>query len=381
MVEEAVGHLCAGVRGIVLGAEAAQAEAAEEAEVGSAVGRFGFVGEAGGGEVGEDVEVADVGEPWVVVDGWADETAEAEAAQTADPVAELDAVGLELQLGEEAVVDGCVSGADGLAYLLEQSWILAEVRGGDGELEGFVELIVDDGDGELDAEGGADESATPTAEPLADEVAVDDVGTADGGAEFFGVACVGGGYGLVEGSPVFEELAESLSGGLQFGDEVGDRDLVDGADPAAHEAIADGADPVAEEMTVGTELELVREFAEAGAVALVENCGETGDELWICGELDDRFGEEAGVGLVDGFGWAAEFEAEEDALLAADPLADEAAAGEEAELVERCLEGAGVGDAEGVVEGGEGFFVLADLGDGGRAFEEIAEDVELEALV
>jgi len=88
-------------------------------------------------------------------------------------------------------------------------------------------------------------------------------------------------------------------------------------------------------MTVGAELELVDEFAEGGAVALVEDSGEAGDEVWICGELDDGFGEEAGVGLVDGFGRAAEFEAEKDALLAADPLADEAAAGEEAELVER----------------------------------------------
>lgn len=110
LVEEAVGHLRAGVCGVVLGAEATQAEVAEEPVKRAAVGCLGFVGEAGAGvDVGEDAEVADVGEPRVVEDGWADETAETEAAQAADPVAELDAVRLELQFDEEAVVDGCIS--------------------------------------------------------------------------------------------------------------------------------------------------------------------------------------------------------------------------------------------------------------------------------
>ena len=267
---------------------------------------------------------------------------------------------------------------------------MTEVCGGLCEEEGLVELIFDrtgtgnwnwdrnrdrNRDGELDAEGSADESTTPAAEPLADEVAVEDVGSADGGTELVGVACVGGGYGLVETSLGFEELAEGLSGGLQFGDEVGYWDLVYCADPTAHEAIADGADPVTEEMTVGAELEFVDEFAKAGAVALVEDRGEAGDEVRVRCEFNDGLGKDARVGLVDGSRRAAEFEAEEDAFLAAEPLADEAASWEEAELVERRLEGAGVGDAEGVVEGGEGFFVLADLGDGGRAFEEVTEDI------
>ncbi len=69
-----------------------------------------------------------------------------------------------------------------------------------------------------------------------------------------------------------------------------------------------------------------------------------------------------GSGLSIGFGWTAEFETEEDAFFAADPLADVTATAEEAEFGECCLEGFGIGDAESVVESGELLFVFADLG-------------------
>ena len=104
------------MRGIVLWAEAAEAEAAEEAEVGTAVTCLGFVGEAGAGvDVGQDAEVADVGKPWVIEDRRTDEFAEARAAPEADPMAELDTVGLKFEVDEEATVEGRVSCSDGKA--------------------------------------------------------------------------------------------------------------------------------------------------------------------------------------------------------------------------------------------------------------------------
>ncbi len=93
--------------------------------------------------------------------------------------------------------------------------------------------------------------ATPAAEPFAEEVTVlEDVETADGGSEFFGVACVRCGDGLIEEVLVVEKMAEGHSCGLEFCGEVGYGNLFDAADPAAHEPITHGADPVAEEMTV-----------------------------------------------------------------------------------------------------------------------------------
>lgn len=118
-------------------------------------------------------------------------------------------------------------------------------------MPGLVKLIVDRSQRQLDAERRACKDATPAAEPFAEEVAVlEDVETADGGSEFFGVACVGCGDGLIKEVLVVEEMAEGYSRGLKFCDEVGYGNLIDAADPTAHEAITNGADPVAEEMTV-----------------------------------------------------------------------------------------------------------------------------------
>lgn len=238
-----------------------------------------------------------------------------------------------------------------------------------------MDLVVDCCQGIVRAERGAHEGATPAAEPLADEEAVWNVGNADDGAERGSVACVGCGYGFIEGVLVVEELAQSLPGGLQLCHEVGYGDFVDATDPAAHEAVADDADPVAKEMAVGSELEFGDEVAEAGAVALVQDLRELSDEIGGGGEAHDGLGQQARIGVGDGFGRAAEFKAEEDTFLAADPLADEAAKRKQAELGEGCLEGSRICDAECVVEGGEGLLVLADLGDGCCALDEVTKDV------
>ena len=104
-----------------------------------------------------------------------------------------------------------------------------------------------------------------------------------GGSEIFGVACVGGGDGLIEDVLLLEEMAQGHASRLELCDEIGYRDLFDGADPAAHEAVTDGADPVTEEMTIGTELKLIGDLAESRAVALVEDLNESGGERCVGG--------------------------------------------------------------------------------------------------
>src|SRR5215471_19434676 len=114
-------------------------------------------------------------------------------------------------------------------------------------------------------------------------------------------------------------------------------------------------------MAVGSQVELGDEAAECCTVALVEDLSELLEQGGIGSELDDRLSEQAWIGLIDGYGWSAELHTEENAFLAANPLADVATAGEQAELVEQGLIRLRITGAKGVVESGEDLLVFADL--------------------
>ena len=241
-----------GFAGSVFGTEAAQAEAVEEPEIRSAVAAVRRDGQARAGvEVAGDAEVADVREPGVIEDRRADEDAEAAAAQHADPVTELQAEALELELLDERAVCPRVTGADGGAQALQLGRLLRELTDRAAELEGFADRVLDRRQRELPAEREAREHAAHAAEPLADQIAeLKQLRSAQDRAELRGVAGVRRRDRRVEDVALGEQQAQRAAGRLQLADEIGPPRAIGNAQPVADQAIADDADPVAEQVAV-----------------------------------------------------------------------------------------------------------------------------------
>src|SRR4029077_2817832 len=116
------------------------------------------------------------------------------------------------------------------------------------------------------------------------------------------------------------------------------------------EPVADVADPVAEE--VADRLELLRfdESLEGRTIALLQDLDELPNQLLVRSDPNDRLGEHARVWrLLDRLGRPAQLEAEKQALLDANPFADEVAFGDELEPLENGLERLAILGAERLI--------------------------------
>ena len=94
-------------------------------------------------DVGVNAEVADMGEPGVVEGVRANEDAEAPAAQEAEPVTELDAEALQLELADDCGVGLGVACAHSRAQALELGGLLSELLHRLGERECLADLVLD----------------------------------------------------------------------------------------------------------------------------------------------------------------------------------------------------------------------------------------------
>ena len=139
---------------------------------------------------------------------------------------------------------------------------------------------------------------------------------------------------------------------------------------------------MAEQVAEGPELLRLHEALECRLVALLDDLHELRHQLLVRGDAHDRLGKDARIYLRRlGRRWTAQLEAEKDALLDSDPLADETAERNRPEAVEDSPESSPVLGTKSLVGRQERLLVLGELARRSRFFKQVAEHVELEALV
>ena len=116
---------------------------------------------------------------------------------------------------------------------------------------------------------------------------------------------------------------------------------------------------------------------EGVAIGLLDRLHEPLQHGRIRSDADDPFGEQTRVEIGDRFWRATQLEAAEDALLDADPFADETTERCELQPLQRLDVRFRILRAERFVDGGECFLVLRQLADNLGPFQQIAENVEL----
>ncbi len=277
-------------------------------------------------------------------------TAEQAAAEEAEPMAELNAEPLELQLLDEGAECLSILPERGPGELL-QLGLAGQAADRPRELPHLLDRDIYTVEWERAAERQADAQAAPAAEPLADEDAVDvELDPGERAAQPLAILSLDGRDGDSELVLVPDELAQHAPGRNELLDQVATVDALRPTDVLADEPAVNHAGPMAEQVAETLELVLLDQLSPGIGVALLDGCRKQLDELFIRRNASHDLGELARVGQPGRVEARrpAELQADEHALLATDPVADQAAALRKLEPFEDVPVGLSVLSAQGV---------------------------------